>query len=175
MKQKFNDQEIERRKNLEELKKLKINPYPAEEVEINNNSLQIKNSFKEGLKVMIAGRLISKRIMGKASFAQIKDSWGNIQIYVNRDQICPDEDKAKYNLFFKKLLDLGDFIWVEGNLFTTKVGEKSIKVKDIKILSKSLKPLPVVKIELILHVFLRKCLEIFTALRETFTKTSTYI
>ena len=147
MKQKFNDQEIERRKNLEELKKININPYPAEEVEINNTSLKIKNSFKEGLKVMIAGRLISKRIMGKASFAQIKDSWGDVQIYVNRDEICPDENKEKYNLIFKKLLDLGDFIWVSGDLFTTKVGEKSIKVKDIKILSKSLKPLPVVKID----------------------------
>ena len=147
MKQKFNDQEIERRKNLEELKKLNINPYPAEEVEINNTSLKIKNSFKEGLKVMIAGRLISKRIMGKASFAQIKDSFGDIQIYVNRDEICPNENKEKYNLIFKKLLDLGDFIWVSGDLFTTKVGEKSIKVKDIKILSKSLKPLPVVKVD----------------------------
>ena len=133
MKQKFNDQEIERRKNLEELKKLNINPYPAEEVEINNTSLKIKNSFKEGLKVMIAGRLMSKRIMGKASFAQIKDSFGDIQIYVNRDEICPNENKEKYNLIFKKLLDLGDFIWVSGDLFTTKVGEKSIKFKDIKI------------------------------------------
>ena len=135
MKQKLNDQEIERRKNLEELIKLKINPYPAEEVEINNNSLKIQQNFEEGLKVKVAGRIMSKRIMGKASFAQIKDSFGSIQIYVNRDEICESENKDKYNLFFKKLLDLGDFIWVHGELFKTKVGEKSIKVKDIKILS----------------------------------------
>jgi len=147
MKQKFNDQEIERRKNLEEIIKLNINPYPAEEVEINNNSFKIQQNFEEGLKVKVAGRIMSKRIMGKASFAQIKDSFGSVQIYVNRDEICKSENKDKYNLFFKKLLDLGDFIWVHGELFKTKVGEKSIKVKDIKILSKSLKPLPVVKVD----------------------------
>src|SRR5699024_6090454 len=110
-----------------------------------HTSRQIKDDFKEGKKVVIAGRLMSRRIQGKASFAELQDSQGRIQVYFNRDEICPDEDKSKYNEVYKKLLDIGDFIGLEGELFITKVGEKTVKVRDFKLLSKSLKPLPLPK------------------------------
>src|SRR5699024_7246067 len=110
-----------------------------------HTSRQIKDDFKEGKKVVIAGRLMSRRIQGKASFAELQDSQGRIQVYFNRDEICPDEDKSKYNEVYKKLLDIGDFIGIEGELFITKVGEQTVKVKDFKLLSKSLKPLPLPK------------------------------
>jgi len=143
------EQEIVRRESLQKLKELGINPYPGELFDVNNNSLNIKKNYTEGdeKEVIIAGRLMSRRIMGKASFAEIQDSEGRIQIYVNRDEICEGEDKTLYNTVFKKLLDIGDFIGVKGVVFTTKVGEISIKVKELKILTKSLRPLPLPKVD----------------------------
>lgn len=141
----LSEQERVRREKLNKLNELGINPYPAELFEITENSKEIKKNFEEGKKVIIAGRLMSRRIQGKASFAELQDSQGKIQVYFNRDEICPDEDKSKYNDVYKKLLDIGDFIGIEGELFTTKVGEKTVKVEDFKLLSKSLKPLPLPK------------------------------
>ena len=137
--------EIIRREKLSQLRALGINPYPAELYPVDHTSKVIKEQYTEGKKVIIAGRLMRKKIQGKASFAEIQDSEGRIQVYFNRDEICPGEDKMKYNELFKKLLDLGDFIGVEGELFTTKVGEITVLVKDFKLLSKALKPLPLPK------------------------------
>ena len=114
--------EIIRREKLTQLRALGINPYPADLYPVDHTSKIIKEQFTEGKKVIIAGRLMRKKIQGKASFAEIQDSEGRIQVYFNRDEICPGEDKMKYNELFKKLLDLGDFIGVEGELFTTQVG-----------------------------------------------------
>jgi lysyl-tRNA synthetase class 2 len=122
-----------------------INPYPADLYPVDTRSSDIKEHFEEGKQVCIAGRMMSQRIMGKASFAELQDSAGRIQVYINRDEICPDEDKTWYNEVFKKLLDLGDFIGVKGTLFKTQVGETSVLVKEITLLSKSLKPLPLPK------------------------------
>ena len=122
-----------------------INPYPADLYPVDHTSKAIKEQYTEGKKVIIAGRLMRKKIQGKASFAEIQDSEGRIQVYFNRDEICPGEDKMKYNELFKKLLDLGDFIGVEGELFTTQVGEITVLVKEFKLLSKALKPLPLPK------------------------------
>ena len=137
--------EIIRREKLTQLRALGINPYPADLYPVDHTSKAIKEQYTEGKKVIIAGRLMRKKIQGKASFAEIQDSEGRIQVYFNRDEICPGEDKMKYNELFKKLLDLGDFIGVEGELFTTKVGEITVLVKDFKLLSKALKPLPLPK------------------------------
>jgi lysyl-tRNA synthetase class 2 len=141
----LSEQEIIRREKLKALKEMGINPYPAALFPLNSNSKEIKEQFEEGKKVVIAGRLMSIKIQGKASFGELQDGEGRIQVYFNRDEICPDENKDKYNELFKKLLDLGDFIGIEGELFTTMVGEKTVKVKDFTLLSKALKPLPLPK------------------------------
>lgn len=134
---------------MQEMIRLGIDPYPAEGYPVNVSTTEILEQFKPGkdgfADITIAGRLMSKRIMGKASFANLKDDHGQIQLYVNRDEICPEEDKTLYNTVFKKLLDIGDIIGVKGYVFTTQVGEISIHVKELKVLSKSLRPLPVVK------------------------------
>lgn len=145
----LSEQEQVRRKSLEGLKKLGIDPYPAEMFAINVTTKEIKDNYNDEKKnypeVVIAGRLMSRRIMGKASFAEIQDKAGRIQIYVNRDEVCPGENKDQYNTVFKKLLDIGDFIGVKGHVFITQVGEISVHVKEVVVLSKSLRPLPVVK------------------------------
>ena len=141
----LSDQEIVRREKLSKLRALGINPYPADLFEMNSNSTDIKSNFEEGRSVTIAGRLMSRRIQGKASFAELQDSDGRIQVYFNRDEICTGEDKTLYNEVYKKLLDIGDFVGITGELFTTKVGEKTVMVKDFSLLSKSLKPLPLPK------------------------------
>jgi lysyl-tRNA synthetase class 2 len=141
----LSEQEIIRREKLDALRKLGINPYPANLFPVDNTAKQVKEDFSEGKKVVVAGRIMSFRIQGKASFAELQDSTGRIQLYLNRDEICPGEDKTKYNELFKKLIDLGDFIGVEGELFTTQVGEKTIKVTDFSLLSKTLRPLPLPK------------------------------
>jgi lysyl-tRNA synthetase class 2 len=134
--------ELIRRDKLNQLRALGINPYPADLYPVDTTSKEIKQNFEEGKKVTIAGRLMSRRIQGKASFAELQDAGGRIQLYFNRDEICTGEDKTKYNEVYKKLLDIGDFIGVEGDLFTTQVGEKTVMVKDFTLLSKALKPLP---------------------------------
>lgn len=134
--------EIVRREKLAQLRAMGINPYPADLYPVTHTSKQIKADFTEDKKVVIAGRLMSRRIQGKASFAELQDSDGRIQVYFNRDEICTGEDKTHYNEVYKKLLDIGDFIGVEGVLFTTQVGEKTVMVKNFKVLSKALKPLP---------------------------------
>lgn len=145
----LNEQEIERREKLQRLIDMGIEPYPAAEVAINTNSKIILETYTAGAvgfeNVQIAGRLMSVRIMGKASFAVIKDSAGTIQVYIAQDEICTGDDKTWYNEVFKKLLDLGDFIFVSGPVFITKTGEISVKAKELRLLSKSVKPLPVVK------------------------------
>ena len=138
----LSEQELVRREKLKNIRALGIDPYPANLYPVNHTSKQIKQDFAEGKKVIVAGRLMSRRIQGKASFAELQDSAGRVQVYFNRDEICPGEDKTLYNEVYKKLLDIGDFIGVEGELFTTQVGEKTIMVKHFSILSKSLKPLP---------------------------------
>ncbi len=141
----LSEQELVRREKLDRIVSAGINPYPAEEYKFTHYSSDIKEKFEEGKKVILAGRLMSRRIQGSASFAELQDSMGRIQIYFNRDVICPKEDKFKYNDLFKKLVDIGDFIGIEGETFLTQVGEKTIKVLDFTILSKSLKPLPLPK------------------------------
>ena len=141
----LSEQEIIRREKLTKLREYGIDPYPAALFSITTNTKKIISEFKENHSVSIAGRLMSRRIQGKASFAEIQDSFGKIQIYFNRDEICPDEDKSMYNEVYKKLLDIGDIIGINGNLFTTQVGEKTIMVKNFTVLSKSLKPLPLPK------------------------------
>ena len=149
MSKEYSEQELVRRESLQKLNELGINCYPAEMFHVNNTSTKIKNIYKEGdhLDVVVAGRIMSRRIMGKASFVELQDSNGKIQLYVNRDEVCVGEDKTMYNQVFKKLLDIGDIIGVEGHVFITKVGEISIMVKKITILSKSLKPLPLPKLD----------------------------
>ena len=141
----LSEQERVRREKLLKIRALGINPYPADLYLVTENSKHIKNNYKENKKVTIAGRLMSRRIQGNASFAELQDSEGRIQVYFNRDEICTGEDKSKYNELYKKLLDIGDFIGIEGELFTTKVGEKTVMVKDFTLLSKALKPLPLPK------------------------------
>ncbi len=138
----LSEHELVRREKLSKLREMGVNPYPADLFPVSHNSKQIKKDFKEGDSIIIAGRLMSRRIQGNASFAELQDAEGRIQVYFNRDEICTSDDKTKYNEVYKKLLDIGDFIGIEGVLFTTKVGEKTIKVKDFTLLSKSLKPLP---------------------------------
>ena len=144
----LSEQEIIRRQSLQELRDMGIDPYPAAEFPTNAFSTDIKKDFKddeESRQVSIAGRMMSRRVMGKASFAELQDSKGRIQVYVSRDDLCPGEDKDLYNKVFKKLLDIGDFIGVEGYVFRTQMGEISVHAQRLTLLSKSLKPLPIVK------------------------------
>ncbi|SHJ34042.1 lysyl-tRNA synthetase, class II [Maribacter aquivivus] len=141
----LSEQELIRREKLEKLRALGINPYPAALYPVDATSASIKSNYEEGKKVIVAGRLMSRRIQGKASFAELQDSTGRIQVYFNRDEICTGEDKTLYNDVYKKLLDIGDIIGIEGDLFTTQVGEKTIMVKKFTMLSKSLRPLPLPK------------------------------
>ncbi|WP_299108328.1 lysine--tRNA ligase [uncultured Tenacibaculum sp.] len=143
----LSEQEVVRREKLTKLRELGINPYPADLFPLNSNSKAIKQDFEEGKKVVIAGRLMSRRIQGKASFAELQDSEGRVQVYFNRDEICTGEDNTLYNEVYKKLLDIGDFVGIEGELFKTQVGEITVMVKDFKLLSKSLKPLPLPKVD----------------------------
>jgi lysyl-tRNA synthetase class 2 len=149
----LSEQELVRREKLKNLIALGIDPYPANLYPVNHTSKQIKQEFAEGKKVIVAGRLMSRRIQGKASFAELQDSAGRVQVYFNRDEICTGEDKTLYNDVYKKLLDIGDFIGIEGELFTTQVGEKTIMVKHFSILSKSLKPLPQPRVDADGNVF----------------------
>ena len=144
---KFSEQEKIRRDKLNSLLKMGINPYPPELFPVNFYSNDLPKKYKEGKKVIVAGRLMSRRIQGKASFAELLDSKGKIQLYFNRDEICVNEDKTLYNEVYKKLLDIGDIIGLEGNLFITKVGEMTVLVKKFKILNKSLRPLPLTKVD----------------------------
>ena len=141
------EQERVRRDSLATLRKMGIEPYPAAEFVATHRSNALAESFEDGMEVTLAGRLMNRRIMGKASFAVLQDSAGTAQLYLNRDEMCPGEDKSMYNDVFKKLLDRGDFIGVQGTTFTTKTGEQSVKVKSLTVLSKSLKPLPSVKVD----------------------------
>ena len=144
----LSEQEIVRRQSLQELRDMGIEPYPAAEFPTNAFSEDIKNDFKdedEKREVVIAGRMMSRRIMGKASFVELQDSKGRIQVYITRDDICPEEDKTLYNTVFKRLLDIGDFIGVKGFVFRTQTGEISVHAQSLTLLSKSLKPLPIVK------------------------------
>lgn len=143
----LSEQEIIRREKLNRLKELGINPYPAPLYPVNTTSKDILTHYEEGKEVIVAGRLMSLRVQGKASFATLQDSEGSVQLYFNRDEMCPDEDKTLYNEVFKKLLDLGDFIGVEGYLFITKMGEKTVMVKNFTLLSKVLRPLPMPKVD----------------------------
>ena len=143
----LSEQEIIRREKLEKLNQMGINAFPADEYTITDSTQSIKEGFEEGKKVKIAGRLISRRIQGKASFAELQDSSGRIQVYFNRDEICPTDDKELYNEVYKHLLDIGDIIGVEGELFKTQVGEMTVMVKNFTLLTKTLRPLPFAKID----------------------------
>jgi len=141
------EQEKIRREKLEELKKHGINPYPAELFPVDNLSIDLIKDYKENSDVIIAGRIMSRRIQGNASFAEVQDSKGRIQVYFNRDEICSGDDKTKYNTVYKKLLDIGDIIGIRGKMFKTKVGEVTVLVKDFTVLNKSLRPLPLPKVD----------------------------
>jgi lysyl-tRNA synthetase class 2 len=144
----LSEQEIGRRESLQELRQMGINPYPAAEYPTNAFSTEIRDNFRdedEPRQVCIAGRMMSRRVMGKASFAEIQDSKGRIQVYISRDDLCPGEDKDLYNKVFKKLMDIGDFIGVKGFVFRTQTGEISVHAQELTMLSKALKPLPIVK------------------------------
>lgn len=146
----LSEQEIVRRNSLAELRKMGIESYPAEEYVVTGHTKEIKENFKddaEPREVRIAGRIMSRRIMGKASFMELQDSEGRIQVYISRDDLCPGEDKDTYNIFFKKLLDIGDIVGIEGFVFRTQMGEITVHAKNIKMLSKSLRPLPIVKMK----------------------------
>ena len=142
---KLSEQELIRREKLEELRKMGINPYPAAQFQVDFFAGNLPKQYKEGKKVILAGRLMSRRIQGSASFAELLDSTGRIQLYFNRDEICPGEDKSLYNEVYKKLLDIGDIIGLEGTLFTTQVGQQTVKVSHFTVLNKSLRPLPLPK------------------------------
>lgn len=143
----LSEQEIGRRQSLQQLREMGINPYPAAEFPVSAFSTEIKRNFKDGEKpeVVVAGRMMSRRVMGKASFMELQDGKGRIQVYVTRDDICPDDNKDFYNVVFKKLLDIGDIIGVRGFVFKTQTGEVSVHAQELTLLSKSLKPLPIVK------------------------------
>ena len=145
----LSEQEIVRRESLQKLRDLGINPYPAAQFKTTSTVEEVINNFEslEGKELVLAGRIMSRRIMGKASFAELKDGSGRMQIYINRDEICTGEDKTMYNDVFKKLLDIGDIIGVKGTVFKTQVGETSIMVKELTVLSKALKPMPIVKVD----------------------------
>ena len=144
----YSEQEKVRREKLKKIIALGINPYPAELFPVSHLSIAIKKNFESGKKVSVAGRIMSRRIQGKASFAELQDSEGKIQLYLNRDEICKSDDKSLYNEVYKKLLDIGDIIGVTGILFKTKVGEKTVQVEELKILSKSIRPIPIPKTDL---------------------------
>lgn len=144
----LSEQEILRRESLKALRDMGIEPYPAAEYKVSAYSTDIKEQFKDDAErwdLSIAGRIMSRRIMGKASFAEIQDSKGRIQVYISRDDLCPGEDKEMYNTVFKKLLDIGDFVGIKGYAFRTQTGEISVHCAELTVLSKSLKPLPIVK------------------------------
>ncbi|MBL4677735.1 MAG: lysine--tRNA ligase, partial [Mucilaginibacter sp.] len=147
----LSEQEIQRRESLKQLRALGIDPYPAEAYPVNAWANEITENFTaepdKYKQVVIAGRIMTRRIMGSASFFELQDSTGRIQVYIKRDDICPDEDKTLYNTVFKKLLDIGDYVGIKGYAFLTQTGELSIHTQELTILSKSLKPLPVVKRE----------------------------
>ena len=145
MNSELSDIEIQRRESLNKLKSLGIDPYPAELYPVDSLSTEIKQDYAEGKEVCIAGRIMRKKIQGKAAFSEVQDSAGRIQVYFNRDELCPGEDKQLYNEVFKRLLDLGDFIGVRGELFKTQVGEITVLAKELTVLSKSIKPLPLPK------------------------------
>ena len=144
----LSEQEILRRESLKNLKNMGIDPYPAAEYVVSAYSTDIKSEFQDDApqrEVTVAGRIMTRRIMGKASFMELQDSKGRIQIYISRDEICPSENKDMYNVVFKKLLDIGDFIGIKGYVFRTQMGEISVHASEITVLSKSLRPLPIVK------------------------------
>ncbi len=145
----LNEQEIIRRESLKSLKELGIEPYPAEAYDVNITCRQVREQYNDELKnlqdVKVAGRIMTRRIMGAAAFIELMDETGRIQIYIKRDEICPGEDKTLYNTVFKKLLDIGDIIGISGYAFITQAGELSIHAKELKLLSKSLRVLPIVK------------------------------
>ena len=145
----LNEQEIIRRQSLDELRKLGIDPYPAAQFPVSHLSSDIIANFEkmceDKTEVVVAGRIMARRIMGSASFFELQDEKGKIQIYVKRDDICPDEDKTLYNTVFKRLLDIGDIVGVKGFVFRTQMGEESVHAQELKLLSKSIKPLPIVK------------------------------
>ncbi|PXX22518.1 lysine--tRNA ligase [Arenibacter sp. ARW7G5Y1] len=143
----LSEQEVIRREKLGKLRELGIDPYPAALYPVDSTSRNAKENYEEGKKVVLSGRLMSRRIQGKASFAELQDSEGRIQVYFNRDEICTGEDKTLYNDVYKKLLDIGDIIGIEGELFTTQVGEKTVMVRNFTLLSKSLRPLPLPKVD----------------------------
>lgn len=143
----LSEQEILRREKLEKIRELGIDPYPAPLYPVDTKSTDVKENYEEGKQVCVAGRLMSIRIMGKASFAVIQDSEGKIQLYISRDDICPGEDKTLYNDVFKKLMDIGDIIGIKGYMFTTQTGEKSVHATELTLLTKSLHPLPIVKVD----------------------------
>jgi lysyl-tRNA synthetase class 2 len=150
-KEELTEQEVVRRRSLQTLRDMGVEPYPAAEYPVTGHTDEIKENFKddaaEPRRVSIAGRIMSRRIMGKASFAEIQDARGRIQVYISRDDICPDEDKSLYNDVFKKLLDIGDFVGIEGFVFRTKMGEITVHAEHLTLLSKSLRPLPIVKMK----------------------------
>lgn len=146
----LSEQETIRRGSMATLRQMGIEPYPAAEYEVTGHSTEIRESFKDDAPardVAVAGRIMSRRIMGKASFVELQDADGRIQIYISRDEICPDENKDLYNVVFKKLLDIGDFIGVRGYVFRTQTGEISVHARELTVLSKSLRPLPIVKVK----------------------------
>ena len=144
----LSEQEILRRESLKELRAMGIDPYPAAEYVVSDYSTNIKSEFSDDAprkEVTIAGRIMSRRIMGKASFMELQDSKGRVQVYISRDDLCPDENKDMYNVVFKKLLDIGDFVGIKGYVFRTQMGEISVHASELTVLSKSLRPLPIVK------------------------------
>lgn len=145
--QELSEQELVRREKLAKLRELGIDPYPAAAFDVSHYSTAVSEKFEQGQQVRMAGRLMSRRVQGKASFAELQDATGRVQLYFNRDILCPDEDKTQYNDVYKKLLDIGDIIGIEGTMFTTQVGEKTIEVHQLFVLSKSLRPLPLPKVD----------------------------
>ena len=149
--QELSEQETVRRRSLETLRERGIDPYPAAEFTVTGHTDEIKETFSDDLEpkrqVAIAGRIMSRRIMGKASFMELQDAFGRIQVYISRDDLCPGEDKDQYNIVFKKLLDIGDFVGIRGFVFRTQMGEITVHAEEITLLSKSLRPLPIVKMK----------------------------
>ena len=172
----LSEQEQLRRNSMNELRRIGIEPYPAPEYTVTGHSDEIKANFKddaEPRQVSVAGRIMGRRIMGKASFVELQDANGRIQVYINRDEICPDENKDLYNVVFKKLLDIGDFIGVTGYVFRTQTGEISVHAKTLTVLSKSLRPLPIVKVkdgvtyDAVKQIFLKRT-KVYSSMREYF-------
>ena len=153
MNQNLSEQEQVRRNSLEQMRQLGIEPYPAAEFPVDAHTAEIKETFTDPAEgeapreVAIAGRVMSRRIMGKAAFIELQDADGRIQVYISRDDICPDEDKELYNTVFKKLLDIGDFVGITGFVFRTRTGEITVHARTFTVLSKALRPLPIVKVK----------------------------